>query len=75
MSLDQEIILVAISAYIMSTLALFTYLLSREPVAKALGIPFAFAGCITSGIAAPAPKESGNAAPGREGRIGEGGPQ
>jgi cytochrome c-type biogenesis protein CcsB len=47
MTIDQVLILVAISAYIMGTLALLTYLLSREPLAKAVGIPFAFLGCIT----------------------------
>jgi cytochrome c-type biogenesis protein CcsB len=47
LSLDQILILVAISAYITSTLALLVYLLSREPLAKAVGIPFAFIGCIT----------------------------
>ncbi|MBV9645887.1 MAG: c-type cytochrome biogenesis protein CcsB [Candidatus Eremiobacteraeota bacterium] len=47
LSLDQVLILVAITAYIISTLALLTYLLSREPLAKRVGVPFAFVGCIT----------------------------
>ncbi|HEY0798281.1 MAG TPA: cytochrome c biogenesis protein CcsA, partial [Candidatus Baltobacteraceae bacterium] len=45
MSTDQLFILVAISAYIVSTLAFFIYLLSRERWAKLVGIPFAFVGC------------------------------
>ncbi len=45
MNTDQLLILVSISAYITSTLALFTYFLSRENVAKRIGIPFAFVGC------------------------------
>jgi cytochrome c-type biogenesis protein CcsB len=46
MNTDQLFIVVAISAYIMSTLAFFIYLLSRERWAKLIGIPFAFLGCI-----------------------------
>jgi cytochrome c-type biogenesis protein CcsB len=42
---DQILIVIAISAYIMSTLALFTYFLSRERLPKLIGIPFAFLGC------------------------------
>jgi cytochrome c-type biogenesis protein CcsB len=42
---DQVLIVIAISAYIMSTLALFTYFLSRERLPKLIGIPFAFVGC------------------------------
>jgi len=42
---DQLLIVVAISAYIMGTLALFTYFLSRERLPKLIGIPFAFVGC------------------------------
>jgi cytochrome c-type biogenesis protein CcsB len=45
MSTDQSLIVVAISAYIISTLALFTYFLSRERLPKLIGIPFAFVGC------------------------------
>ena len=45
MNTDQLLIVVAISAYIMSTLALFTYFLSRERLPKLVGIPFAFVGC------------------------------
>jgi cytochrome c-type biogenesis protein CcsB len=45
MSTDQLLIVIAISAYIMSTLALFTYFLSRERLPKLIGIPFAAAGC------------------------------
>jgi len=45
MNTDQVLIVVAISAYIMSTLALFTFFLGREPLAKRIGIPFAFLGC------------------------------
>ena len=47
LSLDQILILIAISAYITSMLALFTYFLAREPIAKAVGIPFAVIGCAT----------------------------
>jgi cytochrome c-type biogenesis protein CcsB len=46
MSTDQLFIVIAISAYIMGTLALFIYLLSRERWAKLLGIPFAVVGCV-----------------------------
>jgi cytochrome c-type biogenesis protein CcsB len=46
MNTDQLLIVIAISAYIMGTLALFTYFLSRDELAKKVGIPFAFAGCI-----------------------------
>ncbi|MFY9779907.1 MAG: c-type cytochrome biogenesis protein CcsB [Candidatus Baltobacteraceae bacterium] len=46
MNPDQILIVIAISAYIMSTLALFTYFLSRERLPKLIGIPFAFLGCI-----------------------------
>ena len=45
MNTDQLLIVVAISAYIMSTLAFFTYFLSRDRLPKLIGIPFAFAGC------------------------------
>ncbi|GAC1542360.1 MAG: hypothetical protein NVS3B16_07220 [Vulcanimicrobiaceae bacterium] len=45
MNTDQILIVVSISAYIMSTLALLTYLLSRENLAKRIGIPFAVIGC------------------------------
>jgi len=45
MSTDQLLIVIAISAYIMSTLALFTYFLSRDRLPKLIGIPFAFVGC------------------------------
>jgi cytochrome c-type biogenesis protein CcsB len=45
MTTDQLLIVIAISAYIMSTLALFTYFLSRERLPKLIGIPFAFVGC------------------------------
>lgn len=45
MSTDQLLIVVAISAYIAGALALFTYFLSRERLAKVIGIPFACAGC------------------------------
>lgn len=44
MSLDQEIILVAISAYLIGTLALLNYLLSRSELAKRIGIPCAILG-------------------------------
>src|SRR3984957_7631973 len=46
MSTDQLFIVVDISAYIMSTLAFFIFLLSRERWAKLIGIPFGFLGCI-----------------------------
>jgi cytochrome c-type biogenesis protein CcsB len=45
MSTDQLLIVIAISAYIMSTLAFFTYFLSRDRLPKLIGIPFAFIGC------------------------------
>ncbi len=45
MSTDQLLIVIAISAYIMSTLAFFTYFLSRDRLPKLIGIPFAFVGC------------------------------
>src|SRR6202790_1414107 len=45
MSLDQESILVAISAYLIGTLALLNYLLSRSELAKRIGIPCAVLGC------------------------------
>ena len=45
MNLDQILVVIAISAYIMRTLALFTYFLSRERLPKLVGIPFAFLGC------------------------------
>jgi ABC-type transport system involved in cytochrome c biogenesis permease subunit len=45
MSTDQQLIVVAISAYIMSTLAFFTFFLTRDRIAKLIGIPFAFVGC------------------------------
>lgn len=45
MNTDQLLIVIAISAYIMSTLALLSYFLSRETLAKTIGIPFAFIGC------------------------------
>ena len=44
MNTDQLLIVIAISAYIMSTLALFTYFLSRDRLPKLIGIPFAFIG-------------------------------
>ncbi|MBC5803113.1 MAG: cytochrome c biogenesis protein CcsA, partial [Candidatus Eremiobacteraeota bacterium] len=45
MSTDQLLIIVAISAYIVGTLAFLTHLLSRDRVTKTIGIPFAFLGC------------------------------
>ena len=45
MNTDQLLIVIAISAYIMSTLAHFTYFLSRDRLPKLIGIPFAFIGC------------------------------
>lgn len=47
LSLDQIFILVAISAYIVATLALLTYFLGRSIVARNIGIPFAVLGCMT----------------------------
>jgi cytochrome c-type biogenesis protein CcsB len=47
MTPDEILILIALSAYIMATLALLTYFLSRERFARSVGIPFAFLGCIT----------------------------
>ena len=46
MNTDQLLIVVAISAYIMSALAFFTYFLSRDRLPKLIGIPFAVAGCV-----------------------------
>jgi cytochrome c-type biogenesis protein CcsB len=45
MSLDQEMILVAISAYIIGMIALFNYMLARTELSKKIGIPFAILGC------------------------------
>jgi len=45
MTFDQEIIVVAISAYIVGALALLNYMLTRSEIAKRLGIPFAVLGC------------------------------
>src|ERR1700688_1004099 len=45
MSFDQEIILSAISAYVLGALALLNYMLTRSEIAKRLGIPFAVLGC------------------------------
>ena len=45
MSTDQLLIVVAISAYIMGALALLSYFLARERIAKLIGIPFAILGC------------------------------
>jgi cytochrome c-type biogenesis protein CcsB len=45
MSFDQDLILGAISAYIVATLAFFNYLLSRAELSRRIGIPFAIAGC------------------------------
>jgi cytochrome c-type biogenesis protein CcsB len=42
---DQLLIVIAISAYILGALALFTHFLSRERLPKLIGIPFACAGC------------------------------
>jgi cytochrome c-type biogenesis protein CcsB len=45
MNTDQVLIVIAISAYIMSALALFTHFLSRDRLPKLIGIPFAYIGC------------------------------
>jgi cytochrome c-type biogenesis protein CcsB len=45
MNLDQTLIAIAIASYIMGTLALSTYFLARTPLAKQIGVPFAFLGC------------------------------
>ena len=45
MSFDQELILAAISAYLIATLAFFNYLLSRAELSRRIGIPFAMLGC------------------------------
>jgi len=45
MNTDQHLILGAISAYIVSSLALLVYMLSRQQWAKSVGMPFAFIGC------------------------------
>jgi cytochrome c-type biogenesis protein CcsB len=45
MTIDQTLIVIAISSYIVGTLAFFTYLLSRESLASRIGIPFAILGC------------------------------
>jgi cytochrome c-type biogenesis protein CcsB len=44
-SFDQDLILAAISAYIVATLAFFNYLLSRVELSRRIGIPFAMLGC------------------------------
>ncbi len=46
MSFDQTLVLTAITAYIVATLALGNYLLSRAELAKRIGIPFAVLGCL-----------------------------
>jgi cytochrome c-type biogenesis protein CcsB len=46
-TLDQGLILISLSSYIIATLALLMYFLSRERVAKFVGIPFAVLGCAT----------------------------
>jgi cytochrome c-type biogenesis protein CcsB len=46
MTADQVLILIAITSYIIGTLAFLSYLLSREPMAARIGIPFAVAGCV-----------------------------
>ena len=45
MNTDQILIVTAISAYIVGTLALLNYLLSGIELSKRIGIPFAAAGC------------------------------
>ncbi len=45
MSFDQDLILAAISAYIVATLAFFNYLLSRIELSRRIGIPLAMIGC------------------------------
>jgi cytochrome c-type biogenesis protein CcsB len=45
MTIDQTLIVIAISSYIVGTIAFFTYLLSREPLAQRIGVPFAILGC------------------------------
>jgi cytochrome c-type biogenesis protein CcsB len=45
MSLDQELILVAITAYIIGMIALFNFMLARTELSKKIGIPFAILGC------------------------------
>ena len=45
MNTDQILIVVAISAYIVSTLAFLNYLLSGVEISKRIGIPFAALGC------------------------------
>jgi len=41
---DQLLVVVAISAYVVATVAFFAYLFTRVPLAKNVGIPFAAAG-------------------------------
>jgi len=45
MSFDQELILAAISAYVVAMIALFNFMLARTEVSKRIGIPFAILGC------------------------------
>jgi cytochrome c-type biogenesis protein CcsB len=45
MSFDQELILVAISAYVIAMIALFNFMLARTELSKKIGIPFAILGC------------------------------
>jgi len=47
MSTDQLLIVIAISAYIVGTLALLVFFLSRDRIAKLIGIPFAVIGSLT----------------------------
>jgi cytochrome c-type biogenesis protein CcsB len=45
MSFDQELILVAITAYVIAMIALFNFMLARTELSKKIGIPFAILGC------------------------------
>jgi len=47
MTLDQGLVLTALSAYIVATIGLLMYFLAREPVARLIGVPFAILGCVT----------------------------
>ena len=46
MTLDQTLILVSLTCYIVATLAFFMYFLSRVQLAKSVGIPFAVLGIL-----------------------------
>jgi cytochrome c-type biogenesis protein CcsB len=44
--LDQSLLVVGTATYVMSALALFGYFLTRKPLLRSIGMPFALAGCV-----------------------------